>query len=141
MAEKKLRPILLSFRDFLSASWSSLPGCILDKDDGNEPINDWLQANWEILVEYPLGPPLRLQVYGDGADCNGSSSRVFAPNDRPTYGIFIDEEFLFHSFGRLKNQWFEQLPPFDYVKGESKSNKDYWVKIADAKFSLKEVVY
>jgi hypothetical protein len=47
---------------------------------------------------------------------------------------------MFLSFRKLKNEWFEQGMPFDLVKSKFIANRDYWLKVVDAKFSLKKVV-
>ena len=40
---------------------------------------DWLQSNWERVVEASFDPSdkIFLEIYGEGGDCNASSSRVW----------------------------------------------------------------
>jgi len=53
--------------------------------------NDWLEANWEILVEGPVGQAVKslvyLEIYGDGADANDPNSRILYPEAQPTHRI------------------------------------------------------
>lgn len=129
-----LAPALESFIAFLNISWNIV--CInLNEDD----MNDWLQANWEILVESCLGNGKRilLEPYGEGADCNGDSSRVFEPNKIATHRIIcrgknhgqgkdvlkgcdIDlSEYDFDSFVSWNGEQYAHEPPFEYVLLES----------------------
>lgn len=50
---------------------------------------DWLQANWESVVEAAIASErnIFLEVYGEGADCNGASSRVCFPSALATHQI------------------------------------------------------
>ena len=59
----------------------------MQADDGLKA--DWLQASWETLVEAPTRENQHefLEVYGDGADCSGASSRVWSPQAAPTHRI------------------------------------------------------
>jgi hypothetical protein len=80
--------VVRRFHAFLQASLpvvAQVPG--MQADDGLKA--DWLQANWETLVEAPTreNPREFLEVYGDGADCNGASSRVWYPQAMPTHRI------------------------------------------------------
>lgn len=79
--------ILLDFfRLFLESNLAKLSSRIDD-----ELIDDWLQFNWEILVESQVckkGTEF-LEVYGDGADCNASSSRVWLPEALPTHRVLV----------------------------------------------------
>lgn len=79
--------ILLDFfRLFLESNLAKLNSRIDD-----ELIDDWLQSNWEILVESQVCKAGRefLEVYGEGADCNASSSRVWLPDALPTHRVLV----------------------------------------------------
>lgn len=96
-----LRQVLSDFQKFLVSSYATLPAWMIDGEDHNEPVQDWYQANWEILVEYRMQclglVDGEIDVYGDGADCN-TSSRVFLPEAQPSKSIRINDKFIFHSF-------------------------------------------
>ncbi len=136
-----LRHVLCDFQNFLVSSYASLPDWMIDREDANDPIADWYQANWEILVEYRMQflglVDGHIDIYGDGADCNGNSSRVFLPNAQPLKSIRINDKFAFHSFGTLRNDFFVLEPPFEFVKGEFPENdKEIVVKFEEARFSV-----
>lgn len=79
--------LVANFGFFLSHSLESIQS-FLSIDTTGSLRSDWMQANWELLVEGALGSPLvRLEVYGDGADCNPKSSRFLSPNLLPTHHI------------------------------------------------------
>lgn len=79
-----------AFSGFLSKSFESAnnllnrSNCIADEDI----FSDWLQANWELLVERNvLQYNEYLEVYGSGADFNGASSRITEPSALPTHRV------------------------------------------------------
>lgn len=79
------------YRDFLVASWEAANRVFGSGNSANDRLQaDWLQANWELLVETQICAPGAqfLEVYGEGADCNGSSSRVWMPDALPTHRVF-----------------------------------------------------
>ncbi len=78
--------MLKRFSSFLATSWEEVSLLSAADSTGSFTI-DWLQANWEILVEGLLGQGIVLEPYGDGADCNGASSRVLYPDRLPTHQI------------------------------------------------------
>jgi len=79
--------VIRNFQNFLMNSWRSVADTLTD----DATLSDWMQANWEILVESLLCPKENeyLAVYGDGADCNGVSSRVWKPNVVATHQICV----------------------------------------------------
>ena len=81
--------VLRSFSRFLASGWREAEALIGPIDPFNDLAADWLQGNWEILVESVLLPGGSgfLEVYGDGAEGHGSSSRVFRPDAQPTHRI------------------------------------------------------
>ena len=82
--------VVRGFQVFLRDSWESV-GRILGAGDSacSSLQNDWLQANWELLIETQLcrSGVQFLEVYGEVADCNGSSSRVWMPEALPTHRV------------------------------------------------------
>jgi hypothetical protein len=129
-----LQDVLEIYRQFLLLNFVTMNG-VLSED----LLADWLQANWEIIVESKLQEanliPGLLDVYGDGADCNGSSSRVSLPKMSPSCAVHVQKGYVLHSFGTLQNDFFIQSPPFDYVKGEN-SKAEIIVKLNDAQFEI-----
>ncbi|PIE47462.1 MAG: hypothetical protein CSA42_03415 [Gammaproteobacteria bacterium] len=128
-----LKEKLTSFSNMLSCVWGNL-SFFIDTDSTGSLKMDWLQANWELLIESQCGENVFLEVYGDGADCNGSSSRVLYPNKLPTHKIICKsettnihdvlndiylndvDEFVFDRFVSIGNDgWYYESPPFDKV--------------------------
>lgn len=126
--------------DYISLLWLYWPSIeqLISTDSTVSFKNNWLQANWELIVERQLGDSdLYLEVYGDGADCNGESSRVLFPDKQATHNItlnsknedkiydllgesYIDDNFgkiIFQRFVTIKEDgWYYEEPPFDMVE-------------------------
>ncbi len=130
----QLQDVLEAYRQFLLLNFATI-NSVLSED----LLADWLQANWEIIVESRLQEanliPGLLDVYGEGADSNGSSSRVSLPKMLPSCAVHVQKGYVLHSFGTLQNDFFIQSPPFDYVKGEN-SKAEVIVKLNDAQFEI-----
>lgn len=131
--------LLPKFAAFLAGCWDDLS--IFFENDTSESMQiDWLQASWELLVEGLLRWPegLVLEPYGDGADCNGASSRILYPEllathrvvCRPREGTVVNDllnkrrldmtrgSVVFDRFVCIEeNGWYYELPPFDKILG------------------------
>lgn len=127
------------FRSFIIAAWQIVQDHAQSteqiQDYGmNDYLNDWLQANWEMLVECSFSPleDVILEPYGDGADCNEVGSRVWKPEALPKFRVIcipvddqrfidvltgnsIDKLALFDSFCTIENDWIKNSPPFDHI--------------------------
>ena len=133
-------PILLDrFACFLDASWPTMQPAFNDDKTSTLKI-DWLQANWELIVEGGLLPKrVTLHPYGDGADCNGASSRVLYPERAETHRIVLEAKHghpLFDYLGKSKidtthkaivfdrfvsvraDGWYYECPPFTHILAE-----------------------
>lgn len=144
----RINKLLLDFKIFLdsaSINWD------------NKYIYDWLQGNWELLVEAPLlqKSNIFLEIYGEGADCNDVSSRVCFPEATATHKIslqsktedsvydylnecWIDlkkEEFFFEEFVCYKD-WYYIKPPFEFVLTYNSNRLESIVSIDDVSFLL-----
>jgi hypothetical protein len=131
--------LLTQFSSLLVLYWENL--LLLVKEDSTGSLkDDWLQANWELIVEGLLDDKnIVLEVYGDGADCNGESSRVLYPDRQPTHrlickpldGNYIYDvlnekslditqgDIIFDRFVSIgEDGWYHELPPFDKILGE-----------------------
>ncbi len=129
--------LVRNFIRLLNYYWKDLE-VIIDIDHTGSLKEDWLQANWEILVEGPLNRDKKvyLQVYGDGADLNSISSRVIYPSALPTHSIncipqkgnvlidYLNQTKIeapingfavdrFVSIG--EDGWYYEKPPFDKI--------------------------
>lgn len=150
------RDILLNFRDFLELN---LPR--ISKYLGDELAQDWVQANWELIVESKLcksGSEF-LEVYGEGADCNGDSSRVWMPNATATHRVNIalcestvdeftgmdssgmlgvERNLVFDRFVSWDGKVYAEAPPLDFLIASS-SDKDYLLRADQIDFEVSAI--
>lgn len=153
--------IVLSFQNFLESCFEIVEKNIESSSDDTEQeeiLNDFLQANWELLVESIICESGKefLAVYGDGADCNGASSRVCFPQKIATHKIecmgnsdmIIDrlsgkkikpQEYAFHSFISYSDDGYFQGLPFNGVLLEG-NNDIAVVDISDIYFQKSRVL-
>jgi hypothetical protein len=146
------------FVKFLNDSWGNVSELFQEEDNsGNR--NDWMQSNWEQLVEFPLerkiGKRVRLEIYGEGAEANGESSRVLYPNDQPNYSIkfklknkakdilnereiISDEYYEIDSFVTSKDNWYSIESPFSCVLFQY-DEMESLVSIDEVDFFLMEI--
>lgn len=152
---------LHEFRAFLSAAWPI--ACALHPgDDAPDFMSDWLQANWETLVEgsFPPQDGIVLEYYGDGAELNSPSGRVAWPDAKPTHEIVVvpsegktltdvldDIDFpvpaegaRFDKFVARAGQWFEEAPPFDHLLLDTDDTSTRLVRVSDCQFMLRPFV-
>lgn len=132
-----INEILEDYISLLRLYWPSIEQLISTDTTGSFKDN-WLQANWELIVERQLmSSDTYLEVYGDGADCNDASSRVLFPNENATYNLILkpknkdnvydilgeiyinnkDNDIIFQKFVTIKEDgWYYEEPPFDMVE-------------------------
>jgi len=83
------------FIDFLNLNWFYIWKHISDLSSKDElekrdMVNEWLQFNWEIMVEASFNLSGKgLEVYGEGADLHIRSERMRNPNLEPAYFIGV----------------------------------------------------
>lgn len=129
-----LLQLLEMYRTLLSRSWSDA-NAIAKVAGGDEWLNDWKQANWELMVEGGLGGPSKrtLVLYGEGADFHGASSRILRPEAVPSHAVrgrptadavdlltgepadFPVEGLILECFVAMRGGWYHEEPPFDCV--------------------------
>ena len=149
------------FQNLLNASW---PTVLAFEEQYNEPHDfriDWLQGSWELTVERKLLDEANfLQIYGEGADCNGASSRVLYPDKIATHQIVCHPKkdgiplkgnlnavgvsskstlMVFDSFVTTTDAgWFEEAPSFDCVIADY-GDTQVLFKFEEAEFSLEKI--
>ena len=115
------------FRNFLLSNWTTIDMFSSKANQKKVAINDFIQGNWELLIEASFD--VFLPTFGEGADINGISSRVTYPNKEPTHYIICKlsqaSECLYTGimhhdlsgfyFEKFVNDSFEVAPPLDYV--------------------------
>lgn len=151
------------FRDLLNSSWPTVLAFEEQYEDCsfNEFRMNWLQTNWEQTVEQSiLQGPWFLDVYGEGAEFGGKSSRVFRSDALPSHQILcqplqdgillsgnltssgsvsISTDMIFDCFVTMtETGWFEESPPFDCVIANHGSSQVLF-KYEGAEFSVEKI--
>ena len=154
-----IKHLLEEYVNLLVSYWGNLES--LSKNDPTGSLRvDWLQANWDLIVEGLLADAgIVLEPYGDGADCNGESSRVLYPDRIPNHKLvctslsghilydFLNhkelniskEEIIFDRFVCIgKDGWYYEAPPFDKILGEC-AGECIVIKFNDVDIQLKQI--
>lgn len=146
------------FSDYLNKSWEVVTPLLLDRsyttDDGSK--GDWLQCSWELLVERKVMKINEyLEIYGEGADFHGESSRITDEDMLPTHSVSIivkDGKDILNSF-QIKNskfnfdrlvgfseKYYTDFAPFNFVLIRDESvGVERVFSISDIKFELKMI--
>ncbi len=118
-----------------------------------QKIDDFIQVNWEILVEQVIcGKGQYLEYYDSGADVYPESCRVIHPNAGSSKKIIVkplvikDEfqkdvnelEYLdFMKFVSIQElEFFSDNPPFTHVMCEDQSENQYFIDMKNFDFIL-----
>jgi len=150
-----------AFGGFLDSSWRAAAVLLPDRDYASDESvrNDWLQANWELLVERKVLPVNKyLEVYGDGADYNGASSRMTDPNALPDFRVIVrsknsktivdwlnKEQIImatanFEKLTGFENGFYVTAPPFNYVLVTDRaSDMERVFALEDIRFELEKI--
>lgn len=125
-----------TFAQFLNKSWDVVQGLLKNRDytTDNSSISDWIQANWELLVERKvLNINEYLEVYDEGADFYGGSSRITDMNalsthkivtkikDRVAFDVLNNQnisdeiELTFNRLVGFENNYYTEYPEFSYA--------------------------
>ena len=144
-----------SFAKFLNSSWDIVLPLLLNGSYtlDESSIGDWMQANWELLVERKLlAHNEYIEIYGAGADFNGASSRITDPEALPNFRISINsknstvydylskkeitlQNCVFNELVSFKNDFYKTEPNFEYVLLDEK-NIERVLKLSDITFKL-----
>lgn len=147
------------FSDFLNSSWEIVTPLLIDRSytSDESSIGDWLQANWEILVEKKvLKQNEYLEIYSDGADYNGSSSRMSDIEAMPTHTLKVfpknetvdvlnneiihnKAEFEFDRLVGFQNGFYTNLPPFNYALLTDSSGNERVLLLDKIAFKLQHI--
>lgn len=131
--EIKINEAIHIFSDFLNSTWHIVKPLLSDRSytTAEDAENDWLQANWELLIERKvLSLNSYLEVYGSGGDYNGESSRITDFKALPTYRVDVlvkqgndllnkiqikNQKFHFDRLVGYKDGFYINDRPFNYV--------------------------
>lgn len=153
-----LKGLLEGFSSLLVSSWKDL-SLLTEHESTGSLKADWLQANWELLVENLVSGEVVLDTYGDGADCNGSSSRVLYPDRLATHQIICEplsggqvydilndqqldalQDIIFDRFVSIGDDgWYYELPPFDKILADH-TGENVVIAVSEVDFQLKRIV-
>lgn len=144
---------VLSFCRFINCSWDIVKG---EFGENNDLLSDWLQGNWELLVETAIFSRLKeyffLEIYGEGADLYRDSSRVTFPEKSPNAEVLIklrdkvtdylsedkiesDMLLPWDELVAMNSNFYERGVPFEYVLF-SLQGVDSVVSVKDVDFFL-----
>lgn len=138
----KIEDLVLNFKCFMISSWPQLENIMgnLDWDDQPYFLDDWLQANWELIVERQLEiEGIVLPAYGYNQDTEARYTKVgFSETHKVVCNIAgVDKEKLFLKLVSKSDAGFSLEPPFDHVLVKGIGNKELeYYNIGDVKFSL-----
>ena len=157
----KIDEAIKVFANFLNSSWIIVSQLLFNRDytSNEDSINDWLQANWELLVERKvLKLNEYLEVYGEGADYNGASSRIADPEALPNFKVIVRtkngsdildvlnneqvrfENATFDKIVGFKNGFYTLEPEFKYVLiTDDDLGLERVVAIGDVEFRLEKL--
>jgi len=160
MINENLDKAIRIFAEFLNNTWNTVMPLLIERyyTTDESSVSDWLQANWEILVERKIIKlNFYLEVYGEGADFNGTSSRITDQNALPNFSVkinqssqdkifdFLNEKFVYISNSdfihlvSFKDGFYHKEPIFNFVLLEDEKGIERVVQINDIKFDLFEI--
>lgn len=139
--------LITNFRNFLIISWPSLMKIMehLDWDDSPYFLDEWMQANWELLVEmHILEAGQLLAPYGYN---NSPACRYTQKDNSLTHRVICkkksDSEFrhIFLCFKSKTGKTFKIEPPFDFVGVEDIETGDRLsVEFEGLEFSVEPII-
>lgn len=150
-----------AFLKLLNAGWTDVSSLQVGTNQLTL-LDDWAQASWEAIVEGTIpfsGQPVRLVVYGNGADLHGGSSRFSFPSDKATHQIrcqpvgdnVVDclsgkllpypgdgQGYALDRFVSMSGPWYKEGPPFDHALLE-RQDGEYVIALDQLDWLLIEV--
>jgi hypothetical protein len=144
------------FADYLSLAWAPAQTLLTGDRDATD---DWLQANWEFLVERTVVAGGFLLPYGDGADCYGESNRVYQPAAIPSHAIVCQPVgpevkdvltnqairfpanglILIDLVGPLDGGAYSLAPPFNHARVGDSIGNWFVVSLSNIEFSVRSL--
>ncbi|MFA7325896.1 MAG: hypothetical protein WC121_04470 [Candidatus Kapaibacterium sp.] len=111
------------FREFLNKTWDLVNPLIIERYysfTDEDSYSDWIEANWELLIEKKLlNSDEFLVEYGSGADIYGDSGRITELSGKPTHKVVINSlngnevyDYLNKKFITLNNNTFVEFVSF-----------------------------
>jgi hypothetical protein len=139
----QIQDAVLNYRNFLLSSWLSLSETLRDLNWDTDPyfIDEWMQSNWELLVERQVGDEITLLPYGYDST---PGARYLEKNKSANRRLIADldvqplhEKSIFLCFTSKTTSGFETAPPFNFAYLESiKTRERFAVPIEGLSFRL-----
>lgn len=143
------------FAKFLDVNWE-LVNLLFTGSDNEEyssiSIDDWIQCNWELLVERKiLSKDEYLEIYGEGADFYGEYSRITDVKSVETHSVKVlvdeaidilngekikNEIFNFEQLVGFKNKFYVIEPPFLYILAKDDDDFERVFSLEDVKLEI-----
>lgn len=137
---------IVNFRNFLIYCWPSIEKVFEHLDWDNSPyfLEEWMQANWELLVEKQvLETDQLLTSYGYD---RSSACRYINADKVITHSVVCKKKsepnarYYFRYFITKDEITFKMAPPFDLVEVEDiKSGDRFKVSFDDVEFSIETI--
>ncbi len=137
--------LILNFRQFMLACWPQLNQVMQNLDWDNDPyfVDNWVQANWELMVEKQLdGNDIILFPYGYDDSPNSRYTKVGAnASHRVICNLKnMEETFTFLSFTSKVKEELKLEPPFDGVRIKSLNTGTIMLySVDDVEFSIDKI--
>lgn len=142
-----INQLIINFRSFLIACWPSMSEILeqLDWDESPYFLDDWIQANWELMVEKQILDPGQLLVpYGY---CSSPECRYTYKDENLTHRVTCKKngqpvpQYNFFCFVAKSDGVSKIEPPFDFVNVEDfKTGDRLSLPFKDVDFLVQEVM-
>lgn len=142
-----INQLIINFHSILVSSWPSMSKILehLDWDESPYFLNDWMQANWELMVEkQALGQGQFLAPYGYDSsagsrytykDCKLTHQVTCKKKGKPT------SQYYFLCFVSKLDGAFKIEPPFDFIDVVHIETKDILtLALEEVEFSIVPIV-
>lgn len=147
------------FAKFLDVNWE-LVNLLFTGSDNEEysgiSIDDWIQCNWELLVErIILSKDEYLEIYGEGADFYGEYSRITDVKSVETHSVKVlvdeaidilngekikNEIFNFEQLVGFKNKFYVIEPPFSYILAKDDDDFERVFSLEDVNLEIERII-
>ena len=133
--------LVRNFHKYILACWPQLNLIMENLDWDEDPyfIDNWLQANWELMVEKQLGnSKVILAPYGYDINPDNRYMMSGAPFTHRVICELLDsrDSYFFLEFSTTERGAVKYAPPLDFVAVENQNNKIEYLQLDKVNFSL-----
>lgn len=138
--------LIINFRNFLIHCWPTIQN-VMDHiawDDSPYYLDDWMQANWELLVEKPAtksGEFLATYGYLKDSECRYTNKGVSITHKITCQQLTSSEaKYDFIKFISKKNEAYWISPPFELVLVENiETKKRTYIPHSDLEYFIERI--